>query len=70
MFIDKDSIGKLVVVHSHNAPKEFYLLANWIREFKEKLKIKRTGKMLEFKSSKYVLPPPSPPIITKNKNGI
>jgi hypothetical protein len=71
IFIDKDSINKLVAIHSHNIPKELDSLARWIREFKEKVKIKKTEKKLEFKSSKYVLPPPPPPpIIEKNKNGI
>ena len=71
IFIDKDSINKLVAIHSHHIPKELDSLTRWIREFKEKLKIKRTEKKLEFKSSKYVLPPPPPPpIVEKNKNGI
>ena len=63
MFIDKDSINKLVAVHSHDAPKEINSLTRWIRELKEKLKIRRTEKKLEFKSAKYVIPPPPPPPI-------
>jgi hypothetical protein len=69
MFIDKDSINKLITVHSDNVPKELDSLARWIYNLKEKLKIRKTEKKLELKSSKYVLPPPPPPPI-KNKNGI
>ncbi|WP_369765397.1 hypothetical protein [Flavobacterium sp. WC2429] len=71
ILIDKDSIAKLIKVHSHNAPKELDSLAGWVYKLKVKLKLTKTEKKLKLKSSKYVLPPPPPPpIVEKNKNGI
>ena len=71
MFIDKDSITKLIRVHSHTAPKELDSLGGWIYQLKQKLILKKTERELKLKSSKFVLPPPPPPpIIEKNKNGI
>lgn len=71
VFIEKDSINKLITIHSHNAPKELYSLAHWIYELKKKLILVETKKKLNIISAKYVLPPPPPPApIMKNKNGI
>ena len=70
VFIDKDSIKKLISVHSHNAPKELDSLARWIYKFKQKLKLNKTEKEPKLKSAKYVLPPPPPPPIEKKQNGI
>ena len=72
ILIDKDSITKLIKVHSHNAPKELDSLAGWIYKLKVKLKLTKTEKKLKLKSAKYVLPPPPPPppFVEKNKNGI
>jgi hypothetical protein len=70
VFIDKDSIRKLISVHSHNAPKELDSLARWIYKFKEKLKLTKTEKEPKLKSAKYVLPPPPPPPIEKKQNDI
>lgn len=67
IFVDKDSIKKLISVHSDNAPKELDSLAIWIYKFKEKLKLNKTEKELKLNSAKYVIPPPPPPPIEKNK---
>ncbi|MBK0369903.1 DUF6438 domain-containing protein [Flavobacterium agrisoli] len=67
IFINNDSIKKLIKVHSHNAPKELDSLAGWIYQLKQKLKLKKTEKELNFKSAEYVLPPPPPPSIEKKK---
>ena len=68
VFIKKDSINKLITIHSHNAPKELYSLAHWIYELKKKLILVETKKKLNIISAKYVLPPPAP--VMKNKNSI
>lgn len=67
IYIDKDSIKKLITVHSYkNVPKELDSLGAWIYQFKTKAKLIKTNKKLNFISSKYVLPPPPPPLqITK-----
>lgn len=69
IYIQKDSINKLVSVHSHNAPKQLDSFAHWIYELKEKLILIKTKKKLNIKSAKYILPPPPPPIMEK-QNGI
>lgn len=71
VFIEKDSITKLITIHSHNAPKELDSLAHLIYELKKKLILVKTKKKLNIRSAKYVLPPPPPPPrVVKNKNGI
>lgn len=63
VFIEKDSVNKMIAVHSHKAPKELDSLARWIYRLKEKLKLIPTRKRFETKSSKYVVPPPPPPLV-------
>lgn len=68
LFIDKDSIKKLISVHSyHNVPKELDSLSKWINSWKSRVKLIKTSKELTFYSSKYVLPPPPPPPLEKIK---
>jgi len=62
IFIDKDSIKKLINVHSHNnVPHELDSLAAWLYNFKSKAKLIEINKKLNFITAKYVLPPPPPP---------
>lgn len=61
IFVDKDSINKLITVHSDKPPKELDSLAIWTHQLKENLKLNRTEKKFKFKSSKFVVPPPPPP---------
>ncbi|WP_026712896.1 hypothetical protein [Flavobacterium daejeonense] len=66
IFIDKDSIKKLIKVHSHNnVPHELDSLAAWLYQFKSKAKLIETNKKLFFLTAKYVLPPPPPLSIKK-----
>lgn len=61
LFIDKDSIKKMIKIHSRkNVPKELDSLGAWIYQFKTKAKLIQTNKKLNFLTSKNVLPPPPP----------
>jgi hypothetical protein len=64
LYIDKDSIKKSIAIHSYknDVPKELDSLAEWIYNWKKKVKLIQTNKELIFISSKYVLPPPPPPL--------
>ena len=60
-WIDKDSIKKQVNVHSYNeVPKELDSLAMWLYKLKLDLALKEIDKKLDFKTAKFVNPPPAP----------
>ncbi|GGA67946.1 hypothetical protein GCM10008015_05910 [Flavobacterium palustre] len=66
IFIDKDSVKKLIKVHSYNnVPNELDSLGAWLYQFKTKAKLIETTKKLDFITAKYVLPPPPPLPIKK-----
>ncbi|OXA72452.1 hypothetical protein B0A67_07890 [Flavobacterium aquidurense] len=69
VYIDKDSIKKLIAIHSHkdDVPKDLDSLAKWIYSWKKKVKLIETDKKLTFFSSESVLPPPPPPLKRENK---
>ncbi len=62
LYFKKNDFEKTIYVHSHHSPKELDSLANWIVDVKRNLKLKKTNKVLEFKSKFYSIPPPPPPI--------
>ncbi|MFH7003153.1 hypothetical protein [Flavobacterium bizetiae] len=69
IYIDKDSIKKSIKIHSHkdDVPKDLDSLANWIYNWKKKVKLIKTDKKLTFFSSESVLPPPPPPPLKTDK---
>lgn len=69
IYIDKDSIKKLIAVHSYkdDVPRDLDSLGKWICTWKKKVKLIKTDKKLTFFSSESVLPPPPPPPPLKDK---
>lgn len=66
IYIDKDSVKKLITVHSYNnVPRELDSLGAWLYNFKSKAKLIETNKKLNFVTAKHVLPPPPPPPLKK-----
>lgn len=59
--INKGSENKIILVHSHKAPKEIDSIAMWLNNIKHKLKLVETKKQIEFTASGLVFPPPPPP---------
>jgi hypothetical protein len=60
-YIEKDTIKKLIRVHSDSVPLALADFKNWIVQKKKQLQLHQVDTTIHFKSEKYVVPPPSPP---------
>ena len=63
IIIEKDSLEKMILVHSYSVPKELDTLSKWIYNTKENLQLIETSKKLDFKGFRGFLTPPPPPKI-------
>jgi hypothetical protein len=66
--IENDSIKKTIVVHSDTAPGQLNRFADWLADFKTRLKIVPLDTTMVFTTSKFVVLPqiPPPPVIFKH----
>jgi hypothetical protein len=60
-YINKDTLQKIIFVHSDSIPNELKSFAYWIVAIKKKLRLVEIDSTLEFGSLKYFLPPTVPP---------
>lgn len=57
-YIEKDTLKKLIRVHSDSVPSALIDFKNWIVKKKEKLWLHQFDTIIHFESEKYVVPPP------------
>ena len=60
--ITKQKENNWLFIYGHKAPKEILTFATWLNGFKEKQKLNRSLKDIDFGNLRYILPPPPPPL--------
>lgn len=59
-YIDKDSIQKIIYVHSDSIPDDIRIFAFWIANLKKKLELRTIDTTINFESVRHFLPPSVP----------
>jgi hypothetical protein len=59
-YIQKDTVKKIIRVHSDSVPSALTDFKNWIVKRKEQYYLHQVDTIIHFKSAKYVVPPPAP----------
>lgn len=64
-YIEKDTIKKLIRVHSNSIPSSLISFKDWIVEMKQELLLQELDSTIYFESEKFVVPPPIPLLPTE-----
>jgi hypothetical protein len=59
-YIQKDTLNKVIRVHSDSVPSVLSAFKSWILNRKEHLQLHQIDTIIQFESAKYVVPPPAP----------